>query len=118
MGDLCEHLGRLQPGLGRDAPAVEASAAHKILLDQRHAEAEVVRVERGRIPARAASDNRYVVHGSPVFARWPRLARTPGSPRSAITLRWVQTRYLLLASLVTLVAILAASAVWFLMASG
>ncbi len=45
-----------------------------------------------------------------------RLAAPFGHFQGAGTLPVVQTRYLLLASVITLFAILAASAVWFLMA--
>jgi len=47
---------------------------------------------------------------------WAEPSRPAAHPRRPGTLAAVQTRYLLLASLATLFAILAASTVWFLMA--
>jgi hypothetical protein len=54
---------------------------------------------------------------APVFGSCGEVSGRSDQPHGAGTLSAVQTRYLLIASLVTLFAILAASAVWFLMAA-
>src|SRR5205823_1828233 len=56
-GDGAEDAGRLEVLLGRDAAAVEAGAAHLVLLDDGDAQAGAGAVERGGIAAGAAADD-------------------------------------------------------------
>ena len=57
VGDVAVDGSRLQEGLGRDAPAVQARAAHLPLLDQRHRQPRGRSVQRGGVPAGASADD-------------------------------------------------------------
>ena len=54
---LVEERGALEQCLGRDAPAVEARAAHLVLLHQHDAEAELGSANRRRVAAHSAPEN-------------------------------------------------------------
>ena len=58
---LVQQLGDVQQRLRRNAAAIEADAA-RILgrIDQRDLHAEIGRVKRRRVPARAAADDNYM----------------------------------------------------------
>ena len=56
-GDGAQHLGGLEQLLGGDAAAVEARAPDPLLLDHRDARARRRAVERGGVPARAATED-------------------------------------------------------------
>ena len=56
-GDGAQHLGRLEQLLGGDAAAMEARAPDPLLLDDRDALTHRRAVERGRVPARAATED-------------------------------------------------------------
>src|SRR5262249_28958955 len=60
-----ERVGRLHPGLGRNAPDAEARAAElRLLLDADRLGAELRGADRGGVPARAAAEDSYVTfHG-------------------------------------------------------
>jgi hypothetical protein len=99
---------------------MQAGAADgRVLLHEGDREAEVVGVQRGGVAPGATADDGNVVHGS--------LLGRPGEPsvsdaairprcRGAVRFPLVQTRYLLIASLVTALAIVGASVIWFVMA--
>ncbi len=68
-----QHLGGLEQLLGRDAAPVQAGAADPLLLDDGDVHAGARAVERGRVPARTATEDdeiEVVGHGrAPFFAR-------------------------------------------------
>ena len=57
VGDVALHGRRLQERLGRDAPAVQARAAHDVHLDDGDVEARRGGVQRGAVPAGSAADD-------------------------------------------------------------
>jgi hypothetical protein len=58
---LVGDLGRVQQGLGRDAPPVQAGAPDLVLLDQRDPLPQLARPQRARIAAAAAAEDDDVV---------------------------------------------------------
>ena len=109
---------------------MQAGAPDLLLFDERHGQVEVVGVERGGVPARSPTDDRYVVHtcsDSPTNEGSQRgaelhLCQTPTDTALAAPLGTlpgaVQTRFLLVAAAVTALVILGASAVWLVVTFG
>jgi hypothetical protein len=123
-GNRVIHLGGMQPSLGGDASPVETGPTHRFSFDERYGQSEIVSVEGRGVPARASTDDDGVVHAASRGRGISRrsLARRqpvlPGGPqrlegRSGATLPPVQTRFLIIAALVTGIAILVAAAVYF-----
>ena len=112
--DRGEHLCGLQPGLGGDASAQQTGATNLVLLDEGRLEAVVVRIEGGCVSGGATADDHNVVHESSGSIG----SGVENSPSRRIRF-WcdtlavpMQTRFLLVAAIVTALIILIASAVW------
>ncbi len=117
-------LGGLKPALGRDAAPQQTGATDRVgLLDESHGQPEVVGVERSGVAARTAADDHDVVHvrisrsgcrRSSLVARRTCRAEPVGSPARRRYAPLMQTRYLIIAALVTALVILGATGVWFI----
>src|SRR5581483_3137169 len=61
VAGVIRDLGRVQQRLGRDTATMQAGPPDLVLLDQRHALAELGRAERAGLPAAATAENDDVV---------------------------------------------------------